>query len=193
LCLSSYSDGTSHLDTPFSRLLGKPPIIVAGMTPSTVGAGFASAALSAGYRIELAVGGHYNPAALCSKVAEIQANIPAGVGITLNALYINPVSSPSNSLSGKKCVVKPFPSKDFVSLPVFQRRRRPLGPLGLTTAGIKHISFRPGSAGGSLILLPPISTSLLFSSGRVDTHVVVTHVKTYTNQSSPLALPFAIK
>ena len=78
-----------HLDTPFSRLLGKPPIMVAGMTPSTVKAGFVSAVLNAGYHVELAGGGHYNAAALRSKVAEIQSKIPPGVGITLNALYIN--------------------------------------------------------------------------------------------------------
>jgi enoyl reductase-like protein len=48
---------------PFSRLLGKPPIMVAGMTPSTVKAGFGSAVLDAGYHIELASGGH-NAAAL---------------------------------------------------------------------------------------------------------------------------------
>ena len=44
----------------------------------------------AGYHIELAGGGHYNAAALRSKVAEIQKQIPAGVGIMLNSLYINP-------------------------------------------------------------------------------------------------------
>jgi fatty acid synthase subunit alpha len=61
------------------------------VTPSTVKAGFVSAVLDAGYHIELAGGGgHYNPAALCSKVTEIQKKIPAGVGITLNSLYINP-------------------------------------------------------------------------------------------------------
>jgi fatty acid synthase subunit beta len=65
--------------------------MVAGMTPSTVKAGFVSAVLDAGYHIELAGGGgHYNPAALCSKVTEIQKKIPAGVDITLNSLYINP-------------------------------------------------------------------------------------------------------
>jgi fatty acid synthase subunit alpha, fungi type len=84
------SDGFIHINTPFSRLLGKPPIMVAGMTPYTVKAGSVSAVLSAGYHVELAGGGHYNPAVLCSKVSEIQANIPAGVGITLNSLYINP-------------------------------------------------------------------------------------------------------
>ena len=69
---------------------GKPPIMVAGMTPSTVKAGFVSAVLDAGYHIELAGGGHYNEAAFRSKVAEIQKQIPAGVGITLNSFYINP-------------------------------------------------------------------------------------------------------
>ena len=40
--------------------------------------------------IELAGGGHYNAAALHSKVADIQKWIPPSVGITLNSLYINP-------------------------------------------------------------------------------------------------------
>ena len=71
------------MSTPLSRLLGKPPIMVAGMTSSTVKAGFASVVFPADYCIELAGGGHYNPATLRSKVAEIQANVPAGVGITL--------------------------------------------------------------------------------------------------------------
>ena len=64
--------------------------MVVGMAPSTVKAGFISAVLDAGYHIELAGGGYYNAAALRSKVAEIQKQIPAGVGITLNFLHINP-------------------------------------------------------------------------------------------------------
>src|ERR1700729_1568923 len=85
-----YSDGTIHIDTPYSRLLGKPPIMVAGMTPSTVKGSFVSAILSVGFHIELAGGGHYNADALCAKVTKIQSKIPPGVGITLNSLYINP-------------------------------------------------------------------------------------------------------
>jgi fatty acid synthase subunit alpha len=64
--------------------------MVAGMTPSTVKAGFVSAVLSAGFHVELASGGHYSPASLRAKVAEIQSKIPAGFGITLNSLHINP-------------------------------------------------------------------------------------------------------
>ena len=61
--------------------------MVADMTASTVKAGFVSAVLDSGYHIELADSGHYNAAALRS---DIQKLIPAGVGITLNSLYINP-------------------------------------------------------------------------------------------------------
>jgi fatty acid synthase subunit alpha len=64
--------------------------MVAGMTPSTVKAGFVSAVLTAGFHVELAGGGHYSPASLRAKVTEIQSKIPAGFGITLNSLYINP-------------------------------------------------------------------------------------------------------
>ena len=65
------------------------------MTPSTVKADFVSAVLDAGYYVELAGGGHYNATAFLSKVVEIQKQIPAGVGITLNSLYtrIRPVPS----------------------------------------------------------------------------------------------------
>ena len=83
------SDGKIHIDTPYSRLLRKAHIIVAGMIPSTVKGGFVSSILSAGFHVELAGGGHYN-AALCAKVIEFQSKIPPGVGITLNSLYINP-------------------------------------------------------------------------------------------------------
>ena len=38
--------------------------MIAGMTPATAKAGFVSAALEAGYHVELAGGGHYNAAAL---------------------------------------------------------------------------------------------------------------------------------
>ena len=63
--------------------------MVAGMTPSTVKAGFVSAILLAGFHVELAGGGHYSPDAIRAKVAEIQSQIPAGIGINLNSLYIN--------------------------------------------------------------------------------------------------------
>ena len=46
---------TGWYDTPFSWLLGKPPIIITWMMPTTVMAGFVSTVLSAGYHVELSV------------------------------------------------------------------------------------------------------------------------------------------
>ena len=150
LCPNSpLSDGTIHIDTPFSRLLGKPPIMVAGMTPSTVKAGFVSAVLSAGYHIELAGGGHYNPAALRSKVAEIQANIPAGVGITLNALYINPRQFNFQLPLLQEMRREGLPIEGFcvaAGIPTTEKAAEIIE--GLTEAGIRHVSFKPGSVDG---------------------------------------------
>ena len=84
------SDGKVQIDLTFSCLLGKPPVMVVGMTPSTVKAGFVSTILSASYHVGLAGQGHYNATAVRAKVAEIQSLISSGVGITLNSLYINP-------------------------------------------------------------------------------------------------------
>ena len=90
---------------------------------STVKAGFVSAVLSAGYHVELAGGGHYNAAALRSKVAEIQANIPEGVSITLNSLHTNPRQFGSQFPYGNRCAKKGYRSKGF-ALPRAQRRQQ---------------------------------------------------------------------
>lgn len=47
-------EGKTFVDTKFSRLLGRPPLMVAGMTPSTVPWDFVAATMNAGYHIELA-------------------------------------------------------------------------------------------------------------------------------------------
>ena len=123
--------------------------MVAGMTPSTVRAGFVSAVLSAGYHIELAGGGHYNPAALRSKVAEIQANIPAGVGITLNALYINPRQFTFQLPLWQEMRREALPIEGFcvaAGIPTTEKAAEIIE--GLTKAGIKHVSFKPGSVDG---------------------------------------------
>ncbi|EGN98830.1 hypothetical protein SERLA73DRAFT_168429 [Serpula lacrymans var. lacrymans S7.3] len=142
-------DGTIHLDTPFSRLLGKPPIMVAGMTPTTVKAGFVSAVLAAGYHVELAGGGHYNPAALRSKVAEIQSKIPAGVGITLNALYINPRQFGFQFPLWQEMRKEGLPVEGFCVAAGIPSTEKAVEIIeGLRSAGIKHVAFKPGSVEG---------------------------------------------
>ena len=143
------SDGTIHLDTPMSRLLGKAPVMVAGMTPSTVKGGFVSAILDAGYHVELAGGGHYNARALREKVAEIQAKIPAGVGLTLNSLYINPRQFTFQLPLWQELRKEGVPIEGFcvaAGIPTTEKANEIIQ--GLEAVGIRHISFKPGSNDG---------------------------------------------
>ena len=144
-----YSDEKIHLDTSFSRLLAKPPIMVAGMTPSTVKGGFVSAILSAGYHVELAGGGHYNANAVRAKVSEIQKNIPAGVGITLNSLYINPRQFGFQLPLWQEMRREGLPIEGFcvaAGIPTTEKGTEIIS--SLREVGIKHVSFKPGSIDG---------------------------------------------
>ncbi|KAI9314935.1 fatty acid synthase [Dichotomocladium elegans] len=140
------SNGRIHVDTPMSRLLGKPPMMVAGMTPSTVSAEFVSAVMNAGYHVELAGGGHYNERALRSKVAEIMEKTRAGEGITLNILFLNVrqwgFQYPLVQVMRKEglpmegvCVAAGVPSLDVANEIL----------ANLQSAGIRHVAFKPGS------------------------------------------------
>ena len=123
--------------------------MVAGMTPSTVKAGFVSAVLDAGYHIELAGGGHYNAAALRSKVTEIQKTIPAGVGITLNSLYINPRQFAFQLPLWQEMRKEGLPIEGFcvaAGIPTTEKAVEIID--GLKAAGIRHVAFKPGSVDG---------------------------------------------
>ncbi|KIM51926.1 hypothetical protein SCLCIDRAFT_18296 [Scleroderma citrinum Foug A] len=131
------NDGAVHLNMHFSRLLGKPLIMVAGMMPTTVKAGFISAVLSAGYHIE--------------KMAEIQAKIPEGVGITLNSFYINPKQFGFQFPLWQELCREGLPIEGFcvtAGIPSTEKGAEIILKAGLHTAGIKHVSFKPGSVDG---------------------------------------------
>ncbi|KAJ2829133.1 fatty acid synthase alpha subunit Lsd1, partial [Coemansia sp. 'formosensis'] len=83
-------DGSIHISTRMSRLLGKPPVMVAGMTPCTVSEVFVSAVMRAGYHIELSGGGHFSESMLRDKVDKILRLSGCGHNITINSIYVNP-------------------------------------------------------------------------------------------------------
>lgn len=137
------SVGQTFVDTKMSRLLGVPPIMVAGMTPTTVPWDFVAATTNAGYHIELGGGGYYNAKTMTEALNKIEKDIPPGRGITLNLIYVNPRAM-------------------GWQIPLIQKLRADGVPLeGLTigagvpsievaneyieTLGIKHIAFKPGS------------------------------------------------
>lgn len=137
------SVGKTFVDTKMSRLLGVPPVMVAGMTPCTVPWDFVAATMNAGYQIELAGGGYYNAKTMTEALTKIEKAIPAGRGITVNLIYVNPRAM-------------------AWQIPLIGQLRADGVPIeGLTigagvpsievaneyieTLGIKHIAFKPGS------------------------------------------------
>ncbi|KAJ3387995.1 3-oxoacyl-[acyl-carrier-protein] synthase [Lobulomyces angularis] len=136
---------TIHLDTQFSRLLGKPPLMVAGMTPCTVDERFVSAVINAGYHVELAGGGQHTEAYLRDRVKKIMERVAPGEGITLNILYLNPrlwgIQYPATMAMRKEgipmegiTIAAGVPSAD-VANEILKN---------LMESGIKHVSFKPG-------------------------------------------------
>jgi fatty acid synthase subunit alpha, fungi type len=120
--------------------------MVAGMTPCTVSEKFVSAVTNAGYHVELAGGGQHTEAHLRDRVAKIVERVPAGEGLTLNILFLNPrlwgFQYPA-SLAMKKegqpiegiCVAAGVPSLD-VAPDIIKNCKE---------AGLRHIAFKPGS------------------------------------------------
>ena len=119
--------------------------MVAGMTPTTVKTGFVSAVLNAGYHVELAGGGHYSPA----KVTEIQSKVPAGVGITLDALHINQRQFTFQFPLWQEMRLEGLPIEGFcvaAGVPNTQKAAEIID--GLTRAGIRHVASKSGSVDG---------------------------------------------
>jgi fatty acid synthase subunit beta len=133
----------TFVDTKMSRLMGVPPIMVAGMTPCTVPWDFVAATMNAGYQIELAGGGYYDAKSMTEAITNIEKNTPSGRGITINLIYVNPRAM-------------------TWQIPLIAQLRADGVPIeGLTvgagvpsieianeyieTMGLKHISFKPGS------------------------------------------------
>ncbi|KAJ3130628.1 3-oxoacyl-[acyl-carrier-protein] synthase, partial [Physocladia obscura] len=134
-----------QIDTSFSRLLGKPPLMVAGMTPCTMDERFVSAIINAGYHVELAGGGQHTEGHLRSRVHQILDLVGPGEGITLNILFLNPrlwgFQYPATMAMRQEgipmegiCVAAGVPSLDVADEIVSNLKR----------AGIRHVAFKPG-------------------------------------------------
>jgi fatty acid synthase subunit beta len=82
--------GELRIDNAMTRLLGLPPVMVAGMTPCTVPWDFVSAITTAGYHVEMAGGGYSNAERFSAAIIKLHESIPVGRGICLNLIYASP-------------------------------------------------------------------------------------------------------
>jgi fatty acid synthase subunit beta len=138
------SSGHTYVDTKMSRLLGLPPLLVAGMTPSTVPWDFVAATMNAGYQIELAGGGYYNAKTMTEAISKIEGAIPPGRGISVNLIYVNPRAMGWQIPLLGRLRAEGVPIEGLTigagvpSIEVAQEY--------IETLGLKHISFKPGSS-----------------------------------------------
>jgi fatty acid synthase subunit beta len=140
------SAGQTFVDTKMSRMLGLPPVMVAGMTPCTVPWDFVAATMNAGYEIELAGGGYYNEKTMTEAISKIEKVIPPGRGISINLIYVAPRAMAWQIPLIAKLRAEGVPIEGLTigaGVPSIEVANE-----YIETLGIKHIAFKPGSVDG---------------------------------------------
>ncbi|CAM1511185.1 Fc.00g086980.m01.CDS01 [Cosmosporella sp. VM-42] len=135
--------GKTYVDTKMSRLLGLAPIMVAGMTPATVPWDFVAATMNAGYHIELAGGGYFVGPMMTAALKKIEKAIPAGRGISVNLIYVNPRAMAWQIPLIGKLRAEGVPIEGLTigaGVPSIEVANE-----YIETLGLKHIAFKPGS------------------------------------------------
>ncbi|MDF2823428.1 MAG: 3-oxoacyl-ACP synthase, partial [Mycobacterium sp.] len=88
--LVTLPDGSVKLSTKFTRLTGRSPILLAGMTPTTVDAKIVAAATNAGHWAELAGGGQVTEEIFNDRIAELSTLLEPGRAVQFNSLFLDP-------------------------------------------------------------------------------------------------------
>ncbi|WP_137149782.1 type I polyketide synthase [Mycolicibacterium sp. CR10] len=83
-------DGSVKASTKFTRLTGRSPILLAGMTPTTVDAKIVAAAANAGHWAELAGGGQVTEEIFDARIAELTQLLEPGRAVQFNSLFLDP-------------------------------------------------------------------------------------------------------
>ena len=81
--------GRRHLDGRYTRHTGRPPVILAGMTPTTADAPIVAAAANAGYMAELAGGGQPDRWTFERRIAELRELLEPGREVVFNTLLLD--------------------------------------------------------------------------------------------------------
>lgn len=84
------TDGRRRLHTRHTEWTGRSPVVLAGMTPTTVDAAIVAAAANGGHIAELAGGGQVSAAILSERLDELGELLDTGQEVVFNALHLDP-------------------------------------------------------------------------------------------------------
>ncbi len=142
-------DGRVKLSTKFTRLTGRSPILLAGMTPTTVDAKIVAAAANAGHWAELAGGGQVTEEIFANRIQELSGLLEPGRTYQFNALFLDPYLW-KLQVGGKRLVQKARQSGAAIDgvvvsagIPDLEEAVELIDELN--DIGISHVVFKPGT------------------------------------------------
>ncbi|MDT5347858.1 MAG: fatty acid synthase, bacteria type, partial [Mycobacterium sp.] len=142
-------DGRVKLSTKFTRLTGRSPILLAGMTPTTVDATIVAAAANAGHWAELAGGGQVTEEVFANRIKELSGLLEPGRTYQFNALFLDPYLW-KLQVGGKRLVQKARQSGAAIDgvvvsagIPDLEEAVELIDELN--EIGISHVVFKPGT------------------------------------------------
>ncbi|KAH9257778.1 holo-[acyl-carrier-protein] synthase [Batrachochytrium salamandrivorans] len=145
----SSSYGKLVVDTKFTRLVKRPPVMMGGMTPTTgfYGIDLVSACTKAGYHGEVAGGGMPLPEHFKLKIEELVEKNPAGAGVAINMLYLNAYLWGFQFPLFVEMANAGFPVESVTiaaGVPTGEKAEEILEKLA--SVGTKYLSLKPGTA-----------------------------------------------
>ncbi|CAI4590099.1 BCE_3a_G0032390.mRNA.1.CDS.1 [Saccharomyces cerevisiae] len=135
--------GKIFVETKFSKLIGRPPLLVPGMTPCTVSPDFVAATTNAGYTIELAGGGYFSAAGMTAAIDSVVSQIEKGSTFGINLIYVNPFMLQWGIPLIKELRSKGYPIQFLTigaGVPSLE-----VASEYIETLGLKYLGLKPGS------------------------------------------------
>ncbi|TYZ68250.1 hypothetical protein PybrP1_005286 [[Pythium] brassicae (nom. inval.)] len=187
-------DGAGTLVNKFTRTLKRPPVIVAGMTPTTSlgGVDLVAATMNAGFIGELGGGGLSRPKIFEDTIHELVSKVQPGRGVAINMLYLNAKQWGFQFPMVLRLRKSGVPIESITIGAGIPTKERALELMAdLHAAGIKAIGFKPGSLDGIHAVLdiasanPSMSVMLQWTGGRAGGH------HSFEDFHQPLAASYA--
>ncbi|MCF8611069.1 DUF1729 domain-containing protein [Gordonia sp. HY285] len=147
--LVSLPTGRVGVDTGFTRLTGRSPMLLAGMTPTTVDPAIVAAAANAGHWAELAGGGQVTEEIFAANVDKLTGLLDENRQVQFNSLFLDPYLW-KLQLGGKRLVQKAraqgAPIDGVIITAGIPELEEAVDLVAeLTEAGLHYVAFKPGT------------------------------------------------